>query len=46
MKTKLTRRGFLGTAATGALGASLASARTASAATNYDPVPLDAPVGE
>jgi len=42
MTRKLSRRGFFGSAATGALGASLASARPARAA-SYDPVALDEP---
>ena len=43
MTTKLSRRGFIGSAATGAVGASLLSARPARAA-SYDPVPLDNPM--
>ena len=45
MKTRVSRRGFIGTAAAGAVGSSLVSARGASAApADFDPVPLDEPV--
>jgi len=45
MKTKLSRRGFIGSAATGAVGASFLSASAASAAsTDFEPIPLDEPV--
>ena len=42
MTSKVSRRGFIGSAATGAVGASLLSARPAAAA-SYDPVPLENP---
>lgn len=43
MANEVSRRGFIGSAAAGALGASLASSRPASAAAAYDPIPLDTP---
>ncbi len=43
MKTKMSRRGFIGSAASGAVFASLVSAREAAAATRYEPIPLDKP---
>ena len=42
MTSKMSRRGFIGSATMGAVGASLVSARPAAAA-SYDPVPLDNP---
>ena len=42
MTSKMYRRGFIGSATMGAVGASLVSARPAAAA-SYDPVPLDNP---
>ncbi len=43
MKSRMSRRGFIGSAASGAVGVSLLFAREATAATPYEPIPLDKP---